>query len=140
MYRLRDELGLPGMVVLQWAWGGKPSNPHAPRNHRENSVVYTATHDTDTAVGWFASLTRTERAATGLDPAEPNWGMIDIAMRSRARLAIVPLQDVLGLGSDARTNHPGVVHGNWRWRLERGQLTKELAARLRDAVERGKRA
>jgi 4-alpha-glucanotransferase len=139
VYRLRDELGLPGMVVLQWAWGGAPSNLHAPRNHRENSVVYTGTHDTDTAVGWFAGLTRKEQAATGLDPAAPNWGMIDIAMHSRARLAIVPLQDVLGLGSEARMNHPGVVHGNWRWRLERGQLTDELAARLREETTDGRR-
>jgi 4-alpha-glucanotransferase len=135
VYALRDELGLPGMVVLHWAFGGPRSNLHAPANHRENEVVYTSTHDTDTTVGWYASLTRREKAETGLDPAEPHWGLIEIAMRSPAVLAIVPAQDVLGLGSDARMNRPGETTGNWSWRLERGQLTGELAARLRAATE-----
>jgi 4-alpha-glucanotransferase len=139
VYALRDALGLPGMAVLHWAFGGRPSNLHAPANHRANQVVYTSTHDTDTTVGWFASLTRRERAATGLDPAEPHWGLIEIALRSRAALAIVPAQDVLGLGSDARMNRPGQVFGNWQWRLARGQLTKELAARLREATAQGRR-
>lgn len=131
VYALRDELGLPGMVVLHWAFGGGPRNLHAPENHRPNQVVYTSTHDTDTTVGWFRSLTRRERERTGLDPAEPHWGLIGTAMRSRAALAIVPAQDVLGLGSEARMNRPGVVEGNWAWRLERGELTEELAERLR---------
>jgi 4-alpha-glucanotransferase len=139
VYRLRDELGLPGMAVLLWAFRRKPRSPHAPANHRPNQVVYTSTHDTDTAVGWFAGLTRPQRARTALDPAEPHWGLIDLAMHSRARLAIVPAQDVLGLGSDARMNHPGKTLGNWSWRLRRGQLTDALAARLREAAERGGR-
>jgi 4-alpha-glucanotransferase len=139
VYRLRDELGLPGMVVLHWAFGGPPTNLHAPPNHPENAVVYTSTHDTDTAVGWFAALSRKQKAATGLDPAEPNWGLIRIAMSSRARLAIVPLQDVLGLGSEARMNHPGQPYGNWRWRFRRGALTDALAARLREATADGRR-
>ncbi len=137
--RVRDELHLPGTVVLLWAFRAKRSNPHAPRNHRVNQVAYTSTHDTDTAAGWFESLTRAERAATGLDPREPNWGLIEIAMQSRAALAIVPAQDVLGLGSDARMNRPGVTHGNWSWQLERGQLTDGLAARLRGETTRGRR-
>jgi 4-alpha-glucanotransferase len=140
VYRLRDELGLPGMVVLHWAFRGPPTNPHAPANHPENAVVYTSTHDTDTTVGWFAALSRKQKAATGLDPAEPNWGLIRIAMSSRARLAIAPLQDVLGLGSEARMNRPGRPYGNWRWQFERGALTEELAARLREATTRGARA
>jgi 4-alpha-glucanotransferase len=139
VYALRDELGLPGMVVLQWAFGRRRSNLHAPRNHRRNQVVYTSTHDTDTAVGWFERLGRKQRAATGLDPAEPSWGLIEIAMQSRASLAIVPAQDVLGLGSASRMNRPGHVYGNWQWRLAPGQLTKELAGRLREATERGGR-
>ena len=137
--RVRDELHLPGTVVLLWAFRAKRSNPHAPRNHRVNQVAYTSTHDTDTAAGWFESLTRAERAATGLDPREPNWGLIEIAMQSRAALAIVPAQDVLGLGSEARMNRPGVTHGNWSWQLERGQLTDGLAARLRGETTRGRR-
>jgi 4-alpha-glucanotransferase len=130
VYRLRDELGLPGMVVLLWAFRSGRHNPHRVENHRRNSVVYTSTHDTDTAVGWFSRLARRQRAATGLDPAEPSWGLIELAYGSPAELAIVPAQDVLGLGSEARMNRPGVTEGNWRWRLERGTLTSALARRL----------
>jgi 4-alpha-glucanotransferase len=137
--RLRDELGLPGMAVLHWAFRNSPNNPHALRNHRENLVVYTSTHDTDTTVGWFAALTPRERAATGLDPREPHWGLIELAMGSPAALAMIPAQDVLGLGSDARMNRPGKVEGNWSWRLERGELTEAHAERLRAATERGRR-
>jgi 4-alpha-glucanotransferase len=139
VYRLRDELGLPGMVVLHWAWGGPPTNIHAPKNHPRRAVVYTSTHDTDTTVGWFASLTKRQREATGLDPKEPQWSLINVAMTSRAELAMVPLQDVLGLGSEARMNHPGVVYGNWRWRFRHGALADELAARLRQATVAGRR-
>src|SRR6266404_2544489 len=134
--RLRDELGLPGMVVLHWAFGGSAVNPHALGNHRVNQVVYTSTHDTDTTVGWFAALKKREREAAGLDPAEPNWSLIDLALESRASLAIVPAQDVLGLGSEARMNRPGEVDGNWMWRLRRGELTAGHAARLRNATVR----
>jgi 4-alpha-glucanotransferase len=139
VYMLRDAFGLPGMVVLQWAWDGPRSNVHAPRNHPENAVVYTSTHDTDTAMGWFRSLSRRKQQATGLDPRDPAWGLIEVAMSSRARLAIVPAQDLLSLGSDARMNRPGQVHGNWRWRLRRGELTDDLAARLREATADGRR-
>jgi len=140
VYRLRDELGLPGMVVLHWAFGGSPSNLHRVENHGERAVVYTSTHDTDTTVGWFRSLPRRRQAASGLDPQEPHWGLIELAYGSRASLAIVPAQDVLGLGSESRMNRPGVGEGNWRWRLEPGQLTQALAERLRAGAERHRRA
>jgi 4-alpha-glucanotransferase len=130
--RLRDGLGFPGMVVLHWAFDTRLSSPHRPENHREHAVVYTATHDTDTTVGWYRSLPRQVREASGLDPVEPHWDLIRIALASRARLSIVPAQDVLGLGSEARLNRPGVPTGNWRWRLAPGQLTDELGARLRE--------
>jgi 4-alpha-glucanotransferase len=133
--RLRDELGLPGMVVLLWAFRASRHNPHALENHRANSVAYTSTHDTDTAAGWFAALRLRERAATGLDPSAPHWGLIELTYESRAALAIVPAQDVLGLGSEARMNRPGVTDGNWSWRLERGALTPTLARRLRRLAE-----
>jgi 4-alpha-glucanotransferase len=131
--QLRRSLGFPGMVVMLWAFGGSPDNPHRLENHEEHHVVYTGTHDTDTIVGWNEE-TRT------LDDSEPHWRVIDLAMQSRAALAIVQAQDVLGLGSEARMNHPGRQDGNWRWQLEPGALSPELAARLREATERGRRA
>jgi 4-alpha-glucanotransferase len=132
VYALRDAFGLPGMAVLLWAFNGRRNNPHAPANHVENQVVYTSTHDTETVAGWFESLSKRERAGTGLDPNEPHWGLIELAMTSRARLAVVPAQDVLGLGNEDRMNRPGEADGNWGWRLQRGRLTDELAARLRE--------
>ncbi len=121
MKALRDALGFPGMVVLLWSFGGSQSNVHRLERHRVNQVVYTSTHDTDTLVG-----------ATGeTDP----WPFVELALSSRAALAVVPLQDVLGLGSEARMNTPGVVGGNWQWQLEPGELTAAHAERLRVATE-----
>jgi 4-alpha-glucanotransferase len=136
VYRLRDELGLPGMAVLHWAFGDDLRSPHRPENQHESLVVYTSTHDTDTTLGWFHDLPPRARRATGLDPREPHWGLIEMAYAAPAGLAIVPAQDVLGLGSDSRMNRPGVTEGNWRWRLERGALTPALARRLRRLAER----
>jgi 4-alpha-glucanotransferase len=138
--KLRDELRFPGMHVLQWAWSGDPTSPHRHENHRDNGVVYTGTHDNDTTRGWWDSLTRAERSETGLDEHDPVWSLVELALSSRARLAVVPAQDVLGLGSEARMNTPGIEGGNWRWRLHRGQLTDELGARLREATEAAGRA
>jgi len=117
---LRDELGFPGMVVLIWAFGGKRSSPHRLENHREHAVVYTSTHDTDTLAGTF--------------PRRNAWRLLETALSSRAALAMIPAQDVLGLGSEARMNTPGRRGGNWAWPLEPGQLTEALAARLRAAT------
>jgi 4-alpha-glucanotransferase len=128
--RLRDELGLPGMAVLQFAFDGNPRNPHRPEHHREQQLVYTGTHDNDTAVGWYRS-----HPVPGLDPDEPNWSLLELAYASRAAIAVAPVQDVLGLGSEARMNTPGRGEGNWRWRLRRGELTDALAARLRSLAE-----
>jgi 4-alpha-glucanotransferase len=140
VHRLRDELGLPGMVVLLWSFQGGRHNPHRLENHLPNSVAYTSTHDTNTVAGWFRGLRPRRRAATGLDATEPSWGLIDLAYSSRAVLAIVPAQDVLGLGSDSRMNRPGVTRGNWSWQLERGALTPALAGRLRRLAEQHLRA
>ena len=124
---LRDVLGFPGMVVLLWAFSGPTDNPHRLENHRVNQVVYTSTHDTDTLAG-----------STGEDDV---WPLIELALSSRSALAMIPAQDVLGLGSDARMNRPGLVGaGNWDWRLEPGQLTQAHAARLRAAAEASGRA
>jgi 4-alpha-glucanotransferase len=132
VYRLRDELGFPGMVVLHWAFGGARTNPHRLENHRARQVVYTSTHDTNTTVGW------NEETHTLADP-EPHWRLIELAMGSRASLALAPAQDVLGLGSEARMNRPGESAGNWSWQLEPGQLTAEHAERLRVLTEAGGR-
>jgi 4-alpha-glucanotransferase len=133
--RLRDELGIPGMVVMQFGFDGPRSNPHRLENHVRRSVVYVATHDMDTAVGWWRTLPERVRRASGLPGIEPNFELIHAAFSSRAELAIVQAQDILGLGSEARMNMPGTTGGNWSWRLRRGQLTKSLAARLREATE-----
>jgi 4-alpha-glucanotransferase len=133
---LREQLGFPGMAVLQFAFDWYPDNPHKPHNHQENQVVYTGTHDTDTARGWWNSLGEEERTRTTLSHAEPHWALIELAHASPARLAIVQAQDVLGLGSDCRMNTPGRELGNWQWRLEPGQLTREHALRLRAVTER----
>jgi 4-alpha-glucanotransferase len=140
VFRLRDELGIPGMAVLIFGYGGARSNPHRLENHRENEVVYTTTHDMDTARGWYESAPQRVRDATGFDPREPHWGLIEAAYSSRARLALVQMQDVLGLGSEARMNYPGRADGNWSWKLRRGQLTDAAARRLRDAARAAGRA
>ena len=128
VHALRDALGLPGMRVLQFAFDGGPENPHRPHNHPEWSVVYTGTHDNDTTLGWWRSLDETTRdtvrsvlETTGEAMPAP---LIDAALASRARLAIIPLQDLLALGNEARMNVPGRRHGNWAWRFEADDLAR----------------
>jgi 4-alpha-glucanotransferase len=137
--RLRRTLGFPGMVVLQFALGTDPTNPHLLGNHEEDAVVYTGTHDNDTTRGWWESLPDPDRPRVGLDPADPAWSLIGDAWSSRAALAVAPLQDVLDLGPEARMNLPGSGEGNWQWRYSAGDLTPELAARLRALTESWKR-
>jgi 4-alpha-glucanotransferase len=137
--RLRRDLGFPGMVVLQFALGGDPSNPHLPANHAEQAVAYTGTHDNDTTIGWWESLSDEDRAWAGLDPADPSWSLISHAWESRAALAVAPLQDVLALGPEARMNLPGTDGGNWDWRYDAAALTEGLAARLHELTERTRR-
>lgn len=133
---LRREFGLPGMKVLQFAFDGDPDNPHLPARHEEQSVVYTGTHDNDTTVGWWAGLDRAARARVAehlVDAGEAMpWALIRLAMASRARLAVVPAQDLLGLDSRARMNTPGTDQGNWSWQAAREALAPgtPLADRL----------
>ena len=141
--RLRDSLGFPGMVVIQF--GFDPSDPgsvHRFENHAVDRVVYTGTHDHDTARGWYSSLDPETRArvdavveAVGVRERQPWWSIIRLALASRSRVAMMQAQDVLGLGSEARMNAPGRVGTAWRWRMERGALTPALARRLRAATE-----
>jgi len=134
--RLRRDLGLPGMVVLQFAFDpDDPSGPHRPENHTEDSVVYTGTHDSDTLRGWWETLAaprRAEALAAGAREDEVEWSLIELAWASPARLAMLQVQDILGLGSEARMNLPGTKGQSWKWRMEPGALTEEHAARLRE--------
>jgi len=137
--RLRDELGFPGMVVLQFAFNpDDPNSPHDLFRHRENQVLYTGTHDNDTLRGWYESLPEKRLAvlrAAGVRGRQPWWDLIALAQGSVARLCMLQVQDVLGLGNEARMNLPGTASGNWAFRLEPGQLTKRHAKRLREVTE-----
>jgi len=142
---LRRRFSLPGMAVLQFAFGDDPqARSFQPHRYQRDTVAYTGTHDNDTAVGWWrseggdstrsAEAVRREkafaRAYLGTDGAEMNWVLIRAALASVASLAVVPAQDVLGLGSEARMNRPATAGGNWRWRLREGALGPALAERL----------
>lgn len=131
---LQQRLGYPGMRVLQFAFGGDASNGHLPHHYPRQSVVYTGTHDNDTTRGWFRTCDARARAHTlaylNTAPGKVVWAMIRAAYASVADLAIIPLQDVLELGSRARMNTPARATGNWRWRCTEAQLTPARAARL----------
>jgi 4-alpha-glucanotransferase len=135
---LREQAGLPGMKVLQFAFDDADST-HLPHRHARRSVVYTGTHDNDTTAGWFAGLPEeTRRRALdylGSDGRAPYRDLVRAAYTSVAELAVVPVQDVLGLGSEARMNTPGRAAGNWTWRLRSGQLGPQEAAWLRRLAE-----
>jgi 4-alpha-glucanotransferase len=132
---LRGELGFPGMKILQFAFNGDNGSDYLPHNYDRNYAVYTGTHDNDTTCGWFESAPEGERqfalAYTGSDGQEFHWDLIRLALSSVADMAIIPLQDVLGLGTDARMNFPGRPSGNWTWRYAPGMLTPEMITRLR---------
>ena len=145
---LRDELGFPGMKVLQFAFGDESStNEYKPHNYIRNCVVYTGTHDNNTTIGWFNGedigvTTRSKSTMDkerqhvlqyiGTDGHEINWDFIRIALMSIADIAIIPLQDVLGLGGVARMNLPGTTEGNWRWRFTSEMLTDGIKQKLKE--------
>ncbi len=149
---LRHRFGFPGMAILQFAFGTDPQAPDfQPHNYPRDRVVYTGTHDNDTTVGWWTGAgagdsTRTpgevqrEREFAcrylGTDGRDIHWTMIRAALASVADLAMIPVQDLLGLGSEARMNVPGKATGNWRWRCQPGAFTAALAARLRALAKR----
>jgi 4-alpha-glucanotransferase len=141
--RLRHSLCLAGMLVLQFGFDpSHPRSPHRFANHVEHRFVYTGTHDHDTARGWYESIPPETRArvdaeleAAGVADAEPWWGLVRLAFASPGRVAMVQAQDLLGLGSEARMNHPARSRGNWRWQMRPGALTPALAARLREVTE-----
>ena len=115
---LRRRFNLPGMAVLQFGFDGSPTNPHHPANIQADQVVYTGTHDNNTTKGWWDDLEEEtqQRVSRLLKPGEPpTEGLMRLARESRASMAIHPLQDVLGLGEEARMNTPGTFEGNWAW-------------------------
>jgi 4-alpha-glucanotransferase len=139
---LRDRYGLPGMKILQFAFGGGADNPYLPHHHQRNAVVYTGTHDNDTTLGWYRALdgdvqhyVRRYLGDTDNDDADMPWALIRAALASPARLAIIPLQDLLELGGEARMNTPAQTEGNWRWRFQWSQVPTDLAGRLKDLVQ-----
>ncbi|MBM5798822.1 MAG: 4-alpha-glucanotransferase [Cyanobacteria bacterium K_Offshore_0m_m2_072] len=120
---LRDGFALPGMKILQFAFDGDAANPYLPQNYRGRRwVVYTGTHDNATTLGWWQQLDHDSRervaAAVGGAVQAPGWQLTQLALESTADLAVVPLQDLLELGDDARFNTPGTSSGNWSWRLQ----------------------
>ncbi len=131
---LREQLGLPGMNVLQFAFGSGNDNKYLPHNFEKNSVVYTGTHDNDTTAGWLSTLDEATRTHVqdylGCHDEDLIWSLIRLAYASVAQTVIIPAQDLLGLGSSTRMNTPGTVEGNWAWRAVPGAFTSELAARL----------
>jgi 4-alpha-glucanotransferase len=132
---LRLRHGFPGMKILQFAFDGGPTNPYLPHNHHHLAVVYTGTHDNDTSVGWYNALSADARNYVDdylHSAGEPMpWSLMRAAMASVATLAMIPMQDVLALGSEHRMNTPGKPNGNWRWRFNWDQIDGGLASRLR---------
>jgi 4-alpha-glucanotransferase len=149
--QLRDRLGLPGMRVLQFAFGKDPDvMSHRPHNYPRDCIVYTGTHDNDTTLGWYtdkgsAASTRSKQDIEmelgyalrylNSNGKQISWDMIRLAMMSVANVAITPVQDILELGSEARMNIPGKAKGNWEWRLTEDALDKHVAERLLDLTE-----
>jgi 4-alpha-glucanotransferase len=151
VHALRERWGFPGMRVLQFAFGDEsPSHQFKPHNFVRNTVAYTGTHDNDTTVGWFHNTdpaegilnneqVRIERENAlkyvNSDGREIHWDFIRLAVASVADTAIFPLQDALGLGSEARMNRPATTENNWRWRYEEGQISAALAHKLRELAK-----
>jgi len=130
---LRDRFDFPGMKILMFAFGGDPNNPHLPQNYPTNCIVYSGTHDNDTAIGWWETLAEHEKQflsqtlgySSPDEIQEINWLLIETALKSRADLAIVPLQDLFSLGHEARMNDPSVIPNNWRWKYARSEMLSD---------------
>jgi 4-alpha-glucanotransferase len=139
VHALRERLQIPGMKVMQFAFGNVGAHIYLPHRFDHNCVVYTGTHDNDTTLGWFRSIPEAERRAAeayvGNDPAGIQWAFIRAAETSPARYCIIPIQDVLGLGSQARMNMPSRSDGNWTWRYHHAMLQPWMAERLATLAE-----
>ena len=137
---LVKKTGYPGMKILQFAFDSREESDYLPHNYSNNSVVYTGTHDNDTTMGWYGSLNRQDKAFAKRylnikAKKEIYWEFIRAALSSVADTAIIPVQDYLGLGSEARVNMPSTLGNNWKWRLRDGQLDDSLAERIREITK-----
>ena len=136
---LRDRFQLPGMRILQFAFGGATENRFLPHNYERHSVVYTGTHDNDTTRGWFAAITDNERQHVlrylERDGSRIAWDLVRLAWGSVADYALAPLQDVLELGPEARMNLPGRPSGNWGWRYTEQMPVAAALDRLEEITE-----
>ena len=143
VWEVMQQFGFPGMKVLLFAFGEDlPTNPYAPHNHIGNCVVYTGTHDNNTARGWFEKEAKPEEKrrlalylGREITEEEIHWELVRLAMMSVANTAIIPMQDILGLGGQSRMNRPAKKDGNWKWRLLPAQLTPSLAEKLLEMTE-----
>src|SRR5262249_39853969 len=134
---LREQVQLPGMRILQFAFGGGPESRFLPHHYEYHTLVYTGTHDNDTTLGWYRTLKDPEatflrRYVPHQDDRDIVWSLIRLAWSSVADYGLAPWQDVLNLGSEARMNFPGRPAGNWRWRFQASALTPALLDRLGD--------
>ena len=133
--KLVKKTGYPGMKILQFAFDSREESDYLPHNYTQNSVVYTGTHDNDTTVGWFRSIGRKDRSFAKRylsirSNKEVEWVFIRAALSSVSDTAVIPMQDYLGLGGEARINTPSTLGDNWKWRMTKDQATKELAQRI----------
>lgn len=146
--KLVEDTGFPGMKVLEFAFEAGKDSEYLPHNYVENCVVYTGTHDNDTAQGWFGTLSPADRemvleymngpdACTNAkeENQKIHWDFIRLALASVARLAVIPVQDYLGLGSEARINIPSTLGKNWKWRMKKGQLDETVIRKARKMAE-----
>ena len=131
---LRDQFYLPGMRILQFAFDGNPNNSYLPANHIENCAVYTGTHDNDTTLGWFNSLSKKKQQTIykylGDSKKSMPWDLIQSGLNSIAQYIVIPMQDILELGSEGRMNVPGTIRGNWRWYFNWQQIKSGLQEKL----------
>ncbi len=142
--KLKNNCQFPGMKVFQFAFDGNKDNPYLPNNYESNSVAYTGTHDNDTLLGWYEKLNNNEKKGVlnYLDTKKDdniNYKIIKSLYMSKSNLCIIPLQDFLCIGSEARINTPSTVGGNWIWRVKKETLTDELAEKINNMAIKSKR-
>lgn len=135
--KLVKDTGYPGMKVLQFAFDSREDSDYLPHNYTQNCIVYTGTHDNNTVKGWYEELAKKDKNFAiryldneKTDESEIYWDYIRLAMSSVAKICIIPVQDYLGLGAEARINTPATLGTNWKWRMSDKSLTKSLSKKI----------